>query len=160
MPTNLYGPNDNFHPENSHVIPALIRRFHEAKINYLSEVIIWGSGKSMREFLYVDDMAAASVYVMNLDNALYDQYTEPMSRHINVGYGTDLSIKELAETISEVVGYTGHICFDLTKPDGVDRKLMDSSRINNLGWRPQVKLKDGLTNTYNDYLTNIETLRK
>jgi GDP-L-fucose synthase len=160
MPTNLYGVGDNYHPENSHVIPALIRRFHEAKMNNAPEVVIWGSGSPMREFLYVDDMAAASVYVMNLDKYLYDQHTEPMLSHINVGYGSDVTIKSLAQTISEVVGYQGSIGFDITKPDGTARKLMDSSRLNSLGWQAQVNLKDGLTKAYQDYLANSEALRK
>ena len=160
MPTSLYGPGDNYHSENSHVIPALIRRFHEAKINQLPQVLIWGSGMPMREFLYVDDMAAASVYVMHLDKALYDQHTEPMLSHINVGFGADFTIKEVAEIIAEVVGYLGHIEFDRTKPDGTPRKFMDSSRLNGLGWHAEVNLKDGLTQAYQDYLANSETLRK
>ena len=160
MPTNLYGPGDNYHPENSHVIPALIRRFHEAKVNLAPEVVIWGSGAPMREFLYVDDMAAASVYVMNLDKGLYDKHTEPMQSHINVGFGSDVTIKELAQTISEVIGYQGLISFDPTKPDGTPRKLMDSGRLNSLGWQAQVNLKDGLTKAYQDYLANSEVLRK
>ena len=160
MPTSLYGSGDNYHSENSHVIPALIRRFHEAKINRLPQVLIWGSGMPMREFLYVDDMASASVYVMHLDKALYDQHTEPMLSHINVGFGADFTIKEVAEIIAEVVGYLGHIEFDRTKPDGTPRKLMDSSRLNGLGWHAEVNLKDGLTQAYQDYLANSETLRK
>jgi GDP-L-fucose synthase len=160
MPTNLYGVGDNYHPENSHVIPALIRRFHEAKMNNAPEVVIWGSGSPMREFLYVDDMAAASVYVMNLDKNIYDQYTEPMLSHINVGYGSDVTIKSLAQTISAVVGYQGSIGFDITKPDGTARKLMDSGRLNSLGWHAQVNLEDGLTKAYQDYLANSEALRK
>jgi GDP-L-fucose synthase len=160
MPTNLYGVGDNYHPENSHVIPALIRRFHEAKINNAPEVVIWGSGSPMREFLYVDDMAAASVYVMNLDKRMYDQHTEPMLSHINVGFGSDVTIKALAQTISEVVAYQGGIGFDITKPDGTARKLMDSGRLNSLGWKAQVNLKDGLMKAYQDYLANSEVLRK
>ena len=160
MPTNLYGPGDNYHPENSHVIPALIRRFHEAKVNLAPEVVIWGSGAPMREFLYVDDMAAASVYVMNLDKGLYDRHTEPMQSHINVGFGSDVTIKELAQTISEVIGYQGSIGFDVTKPDGTARKLMDSGRLNSLGWQAQVNLRDGLSLAYQDYLANSEVLRK
>ena len=160
MPTNLYGVGDNYHPENSHVIPALIRRFHEAKVNGLPEVMIWGSGSPMREFLYVDDMAAASVYVMNLDKAIYDEHTEPMLSHINVGFGSDVTIKALAHTVSEVVGYQGLIGFDSTKPDGTPRKLMDSGRLNSLGWHANVSLKDGLYKAYQDYLTNSEALRK
>ncbi len=160
MPTNLYGVGDNYHSENSHVIPALIRRFHEAKVKQAPEVIIWGSGSPMREFLYVDDMAAACVYVMNLDKSTYDQHTEPMLSHINVGYGSDVTIKALAQTISAVVGYQGGIGFDITKPDGTARKLMDSGRLNSLGWRAQVNLEDGLTKAYQDYLANSEALRK
>jgi GDP-L-fucose synthase len=160
MPTNLYGAGDNYHPENSHVIPALIRRFHEAKMNNAPEVVIWGSGSPMREFLYVDDMAAASVYVMNLDKSIYDQHTEPMLSHINVGYGTDVTIKQLAQTISEVLGYEGNISFDATKPDGPARKLMDTSRLNGLGWHAKINFKEGLGMAYQDYLTNSEALRK
>jgi GDP-L-fucose synthase len=160
MPTNLYGVGDNYHPENSHVIPALIRRFHEAKINNATEVIIWGSGSPMREFLYVDDMAAASVFVMNLDKRIYDQKTEPMLSHVNVGFGSDVTIKALAQTISAVVGYQGRIGFDTTKPDGTARKLMDSGRLNSLGWQAQVNLNEGLTKAYQDYLANSEVLRK
>jgi len=160
MPTNLYGIGDNYHSENSHVIPALIRRFHEAKINKLSEVIIWGSGSPMREFLYVDDMAAASVYVMNLDKNIFDQYTKPMMSHINVGSGVDVTIQELAKTISEIVDYPCTIIFDRTKPDGSSRKLMDSSRLNSLGWKSKISLKDGLMKAYQDYLANNKVLRK
>jgi GDP-L-fucose synthase len=160
MPTNLYGVGDNYHSENSHVIPALIRRFHEAKVNLAPEVVIWGSGAPMREFLYVDDMAAASVYVMNLDKGLYDKHTEPMQSHINVGFGSDVTIKALAQTISDVVDYQGRIGFDVTKPDGTARKLMDSSRLNGLGWQAQVNLRDGLSLAYQDYLANSEVLRK
>ena len=160
MPTNLYGVGDNYHPENSHVIPALIRRFHEAKVNGFPEVMIWGSGAPMREFLYVDDMAAASVYVMNLDKAVYDVHTEPMLSHINVGYGSDVTIKELAETVSKVVGYQGSIGFDTTKPDGTLKKLMDSSRLNGLGWQAKVGLREGLVKAYQDFLDNNEVLRK
>jgi GDP-L-fucose synthase len=160
MPTNLYGVGDNYHPENSHVIPALIRRFHEAKINHIPEVVIWGSGSPMREFLYVDDMAAASVYVMNLDKNIYHQHTKPMLNHINVGFGSDVTIKQLAQTISEVLGYQGRISFDVTKPDGPARKLMDSGRLHSLGWHAKINLKEGLGMAYQDYLSNIETLRK
>jgi len=160
MPTNLYGAGDNYHPENSHVIPALIRRFHEAKINKSPKVVIWGSGSPMREFLYVDDMAAASVHVMNLDKNIYEKHTEPMLSHINVGFGSDVTIKELAKIISEVVGYQGVVNFDPTKPDGTARKLMDSSRLNALGWKAQVNLRDGLSLAYQDYLANSEVLRK
>jgi GDP-L-fucose synthase len=160
MPTNLYGVGDNYHPENSHVIPALIRRFHEAKMNKSPKVVIWGSGSPMREFLYVDDMAAASIHVMNLEKNIYDKQTEPMLSHINVGFGSDVTIKDLAKTISEVVNYQGGIDFDPTKPDGAARKLMDSSRLNGLGWKAQVNLKDGLFLAYQDYLANSEVLRK
>jgi GDP-L-fucose synthase len=152
MPTNLYGPGDNYHPENSHVIPALIRRFHEAKINNAPRVTIWGTGTPKRDFLYVDDMARASVHVMNLDKASYDQHTEPMCSHINVGTGSDLTIKELAETIKAVVGYEGDIEFDPSKPDGSPRKLMDSRRLNSLGWAPTVGLKEGLAKAYADFV--------
>jgi GDP-L-fucose synthase len=160
MPTNLYGVGDNYHPENSHVIPALIRRFQEAKINKSPKVVIWGSGSPMREFLYVDDMAAASVHVMNLDKNIYEKHTESMLSHINVGFGSDVSIKDLAKIISEVVGYQGVVEFDSTKPDGTARKLMDSGRLNRLGWKAQVNLKDGLFLAYQDYLSNSEVLRK
>jgi GDP-L-fucose synthase len=152
MPTNLYGPGDNYHPENSHVIPALIRRFHEAKINNAPSVTIWGTGTPKREFLYVDDMARASVHVMNLDKATYDQHTEAMCSHINVGTGTDLTVKELAETIKAVVGYEGDIEFDPSKPDGSPRKLMDSQRLNSLGWAPNTGLKEGLAKAYADFV--------
>lgn len=154
MPTNLYGPGDNYHPENSHVIPALIRRFHEAKISNAQSVVIWGSGKPRREFLYVDDMAAASVHVMNLDKAIYNQHTQSMLSHINVGFGSDIAIKELAELIGKTVGYQGEIKFDSTKPDGTPRKLMDSSRLNKLGWSAQVNLEVGLNTAYQDFLKN------
>jgi GDP-L-fucose synthase len=160
MPTNLYGAGDNYHHENSHVIPALIRRFHEAKLNNAPEVVIWGSGSPMREFLYVDDMAAASIFVMNLDKRIYDQQTAPMLSHINVGFGSDVTIKALAETISEIVGYEGFISFDHTKLDGMPKKLMDSGRLNSLGWQAQVNLKDGLAKAYQDYLKNSKTLRR
>ena len=160
MPTNLYGEGDNYHPENSHVIPALVRRFHEAKVNKLVQVAIWGSGTPMREFLYVDDMATASVHVMNLDKAIYDQHTLPMMSHINVGFGSDVSIKSLAENVAEVVGYSGQIVFDLTKPDGTPRKLMDTGRLNDLGWHAKINLKEGLVKAYQDFLKNSEVLRK
>ena len=154
MPTNLYGPGDNYHPENSHVIPALIRRFHEAKINNAPSVAIWGTGTPKREFLYVDDMAAASVHVMNLPKPTYDQHTSPMLSHINVGYGTDVSIAEVAKSIAQVVGYTGAVTFDTSKPDGAPRKWMDSSRLNSLGWQAQVPLLQGLTQAYQDFLSS------
>ena len=152
MPTNLYGPGDNYHPENSHVIPALIRRFSEAKVSQVPKVTIWGTGTPSREFLYVDDMAAASVHVMNLPKATYDQHTSPMQSHINVGFGSDITIAELARTVGQVVGYRGEIDFDATKPDGAPRKLMDSSRLNALGWQAQVSLQDGLALAYQDFL--------
>ena len=152
MPTNLYGPGDNYHPENSHVLPALIRRFHEAKRDGLPQVTVWGSGTPRREFLYVDDMAAASVHVMNLDKAVYDQHTQPMLSHINVGYGADVSIAEAAQTIAQVVGYTGAVTFDTSKPDGTPRKWMDSQRLHDLGWQPTVDLREGLKRAYADFL--------
>ena len=151
MPTNLYGPGDNYHPENSHVIPALIRRFHEAKESKAVQVTIWGTGTPRREFLYVDDMAAASVFVMELDQAVYDQQTEPMCSHINVGYGSDVTIAELAKAVGVAVGYQGSIDFDPSKPDGAPRKWMDSSRLNRLGWNPLVNLNDGLLLAYQDF---------
>jgi GDP-L-fucose synthase len=151
MPTNLYGPGDNYHPENSHVIPALIRRFHEAKINNAPSVTIWGTGTPKREFLYVDDMARACVHVMHLDKETYNQHTEPMCSHINVGTVSDLTIKELAETIKAVVGYEGDIEFDPSKPDGSPRKLMDSRRLNSLGWAPTIGFKKGLAKAYADF---------
>ncbi|QRR34229.1 GDP-L-fucose synthase [Hydrogenophaga sp. YM1] len=152
MPTNLYGPGDNYHPDNSHVIPALIRRFHEAKEIDAPEVAIWGSGAPLREFLYVDDMAAACVHVMNLPKARYAQHTQPMLSHINVGSGSDLSIAELAHGIARVVGFKGRIGFDARKPDGAPRKLMNSDRLHSLGWRAQVDLPQGLALTYQDFL--------
>jgi len=154
MPTNLYGPGDNYHPENSHVIPALILRFHEAKLTNAPSVAIWGTGTPKREFLYVDDMAAASVHVMNLPQITYLQHSTPMLSHINVGYGSDVSIAEVARIIAQVVGYTGGITFDICKPDGAPRKLMDSSRINALGWQAQVSLQAGLELAYEDFLKN------
>ena len=152
MPTNLYGPGDNYHPENSHVIPALIRRFHEAKVANAPTVAIWGTGTPRREFLYVDDMAAASVHVMKLPKAIYDQHTTPMQSHINVGFGSDVTIAEVAQTIALTVGYTGRIEFDTTKPDGAPRKWMDSSRLNVLGWQAKVGLQDGLAAAYQNFL--------
>ena len=154
MPTNLYGPGDNYHPENSHVIPALLRRFHEAKVNQVPSVAIWGSGKPFREFLYVDDMAAASVYVMTLPKDKYDQHTTPMQSHINVGYGSDITIAQLATTVGKVVGYQGDIVFDATKPDGAPRKLMDSSLLKTLGWGAKVDIEVGLSLAYQDFLTH------
>jgi GDP-L-fucose synthase len=152
MPTNLYGPGDNYHPENSHVIPALIRRFHEAKVANSSTVTIWGTGTPRREFLYVDDMAVASIHVMNLDKALYDAQTQPMLSHINVGFGKDVTIRELAESIAMVVGFKGDLAFDKSKPDGAPRKLMDSSRTRALGWQAKVGLDAGLKLAYEDFL--------
>jgi GDP-L-fucose synthase len=159
MPTNLYGQNDNFHPENSHVIPAMMRRFHEAKEAGASEVVVWGSGKPMREFLHVDDMAAASVYVMNLDDATYQANTEGMLSHINVGTGVDCTIRELAETMKCVVGLASELVFDTSKPDGTPRKLMDVSRLNALGWKASISLQDGLMQTYAWFLDNQRELR-
>lgn len=156
MPTNLYGPGDNYHPENSHVVPALIRRFHEAKQSGAPSVIVWGTGKPLREFLYVDDMAAASVHVMQLPRTVYEQYTQPMLSHINVGYGEDVSIAELTRCIAEVVGYRGRVVFDSSKPDGTPRKLMDSSRLRNLGWAPRVSLANGLKRAYEDFLEHLQ----
>ena len=152
MPTNLYGPGDNYHPQNSHVIPALIRRFHEAKVNNAPTVTIWGSGTPKREFLYVDDMAAASVFVMNLPKAVYDQHTTPMQSQINVGYGTDITIAELAQAVSDSTGYQGKIDFDPSQPDGSPRKLMDSTRLNALGWQAQVNLEQGLAFAYQEFV--------
>jgi len=154
MPTNLYGPGDNYHPENSHVIPALIRRFHEAKVSNSPSVTIWGSGTPKREFLYVDDMASASVFVMNLPKATLDAHTQPMQSHINVGFGDDVSIKELALAVGSTVGYQGVIDFDTNKPDGAPRKLMDSSRLNALGWQARVGLEQGLVQAYQDFLNS------
>lgn len=158
MPTNLYGTGDNYHPENSHVIPALIRRFHEAKTNAAKSVTIWGTGTPMREFLFVDDMAEASVHVMELDHALYAANTQPMLSHINVGTGEDLTIRELAETVGKVVGFTGRIEFDPSKPDGTPRKLMDVSRLRALGWTAKVGLEEGLTMAYADFMENAVRL--
>jgi len=152
MPTNLYGINDNFHPENSHVIPALMRRFHEAKVNNDAEVIVWGTGNAMREFLYVDDMAEASLFVLELDEQTYQANTRPMLSHINVGTGKDVIIREMAETMKEVVGFKGNLTFDTTKPDGSPRKLIDVSRLSNMGWKYSINLEDGLKKTYEWYL--------
>jgi GDP-L-fucose synthase len=154
MPTNLYGPGDNYHPQNSHVIPALIRRFHEAKLSGTPEVAIWGTGTPKREFLYVDDMASASVFVMNLPLVIYQTHTLPMQGHINVGYGSDITIYELAHAVSKAVGYPGHISFDATKPDGAPRKWMDSTRLNSLGWLPKIDLAQGLALAYEDFVKN------
>ena len=159
MPTNLYGPHDNYHPENSHVIPALLRRFHEAVKRGDEEVVIWGSGNPMREFLHVDDMAAASVHVMALDSMTYQTNTQPMLSHINVGTGVDCTIRELAETIAKVTGFSGLLCFDASKPDGAPRKLMDVSRLNALGWQASINLEDGLRDAYDWYVNNVEEAR-
>jgi len=154
MPTNLYGPNDNFHPENSHVIPALLRRFHEAVQSKADKVVIWGSGTPRREFLHVDDMAAASVHVMELDSKTYQTNTEPMLSHTNVGTGVDCTIRELAETVAHVTGFTGKLAFDSSKPDGTPRKLMDVSRLKALGWKASISLEEGLQNAYQWFLAN------
>lgn len=159
MPTNLYGPHDNFHPSNSHVIPALIRRFHEAKLANAAEVVVWGSGTPMREFLYVDDMAAASIHVMELNTATYQANTQPMLSHINVGTGVDCTIRELAETVARVVGFTGSVAFDATKPDGTPRKLLDVSRLKALGWQYSVSLEAGLEQAYAWFLANQARFR-
>lgn len=159
MPTNLYGPGDNFHPENSHVVPALIRRFHEAKHSGASEVAIWGSGKPFREFLHVDDMAAASLFVLDLDVETYSANTQPMLSHINVGSSDEVSIGDLALLISGVVGYQGNVIFDSSKPDGAPRKLMDSSRLEKMGWKAGIGLREGLVDAYNWFLDNQEKFR-
>lgn len=160
MPTNLYGENDNFHSENSHVIPALLRRFHEAKMRNDNEIIVWGTGKPMREFLHVDDMAAASIHVMELADDVYTTNTQPMLSHINVGTGVDCTIRELAETIAKVVGFYGKLTFDSSKPDGAPRKLMDVSRLEELGWQYQISLDKGLKMTYQWFLDNQDNFRK
>ena len=160
MPTNLYGAHDNFHPENSHVIPALLRRFHEAKLNNDTEVVAWGSGKPMREFLYVDDMADASIHVMNLDKSTYDENTEPMISHINVGTGVDCTIRELVETVAKVVGFEGDIKFDMTKPDGAPRKLMNVDRLKSLGWGYTTSLEEGLRLAYQWFIENQASFRR
>lgn len=160
MPTNLYGPGDNYHPENSHVIPALIRRFHEAKLGHAPEVVVWGSGTPRREFLHVDDMAAASIHVMNLPENQWKSHVEPMCSHINVGSGTDCTIRELAESIAAVVGYQGDIVFDASKPDGTPRKWMDSSILHSLGWQARYTLKDGLANAYQWFVNNAAQVRQ
>ena len=152
MPTNLYGVNDNFHPENSHVIPAIMRRFHEAKINNDPEVVVWGTGNAMREFLYVDDMAAASLFVLELDEQTYQDNTRPMLSHINIGTGVDITIREMAETMKKVVGFEGELIFDTTKPDGALRKLVDVKRLSSMGWRYTTKLREGLEITYAWYI--------
>lgn len=160
MPTNLYGPGDNFHPENSHVIPAMLRRFHEAKAAAATEVVVWGSGTPRREFLHVDDMAAACLHVMQLPPEIYQAHTEPMLSHINIGYGEDVSIRELAETMAQVVGFGGNIVFDTAKPDGTPRKWMDSRRIKALGWQPRIDLQTGLKDTYRWFLAHRQVLRE
>ena len=159
MPTNLYGPRDNYHPENSHVIPALLRRFHEAKVSGASQISIWGTGKAQREFLHVDDMADASIQVMNLPAEQYWQLAEPRMSHINVGSGQDYSIAELVSTIKEVTGYTGKIAYDTSKPDGAPRKLMDNAKLRSLGWKPKYSLKEGLSDAYLWYVDNIDSVR-
>lgn len=159
MPTNLYGPHDNYHPENSHVIPALLRRFHEATLRGDDEVVIWGSGTPMREFLHVDDMAAASVHVMNLDDATYQAHTQPMLSHINVGTGQDCTIRELAETIARVTEFQGRLSFDSSKPDGTPRKLMDVSRLAKLGWTASIDLETGLRDAYRWFVEHIDDVR-
>ncbi|MEP4558932.1 GDP-L-fucose synthase [Cobetia amphilecti] len=159
MPTNLYGPHDNFHPHNSHVIPALLRRFHEAKQQGESEVVVWGSGNPMREFLHVDDMAAASVHVMELDDSAYQANTSPMLSHINVGTGVDCTIRELAETVQRVIGFEGELTFDASKPDGTPRKLMDVSRLKALGWEASITLEEGLVDTYGWFIDNQDRFR-
>jgi nucleoside-diphosphate-sugar epimerase len=160
MPTNLYGPGDNFHAENSHVLPALIRRFHDAVENGRDEVVIWGTGTPRREFLHVDDMAEACMFVLDLDEATYTANTEPMLSHINVGYGEDISIAGLAQLIAEVTGFGGRISFDATRPDGTKRKLMDVSRLASMGWRANISLEEGVGNTYRWFLDNQATLRE
>mgnify|MGYP000653226046 CR=1 FL=1 len=159
MPTNLYGPGDNYHPDNSHVIPALLRRLHEAKLAQAPEVVIWGSGQPKREFLFVDDMAAASVFVMGLAPAAYGAQVQPQLSHINVGFGADVTISELAHLIAEVVGYAGKLAFDVNKPDGAPRKLMDSGRLLNMGWQPQVLLREGLAVAYRS-MTDTANIHK
>lgn len=159
MPTNLYGENDNFHPDNSHVIPALMRRFHEAKLNDVPEVVVWGTGKPMREFLHVDDMAAASIFVANVSDEIYQSCTEPMLSHINVGTGVDCTISEMAHTMAEVVGYKGKITFDTSKPDGAPRKLMNVDTLKKLGWTYNIELKEGLASTYEWFLEHQDDFR-
>jgi nucleoside-diphosphate-sugar epimerase len=159
MPTNLYGPGDNFHSVNSHVVPALIKRFHAAKNDGQSEISIWGSGTPMREFLHVDDMAAASLFVLDMDPELYQQNTQPMLSHINVGSGSEVSIRDLALLIRDVVGYEGALTFDVSQPDGSPRKLMDSSRLENMGWKAGIGLRKGLVDAYGWYLESLDTVR-
>ncbi len=159
MPTNLYGPGDSYHPQHSHVIPGLIRRFHQAKVASQPSVMVWGTGTPRREFLYVDDMAEASVHVMNLDKAIYDTHTLPMQSHINVGYGSDVTIRELAHAVAQAVGYPGAITFDSSKPDGAPRKWMDSSRLMALGWKPRMQLAEGLALAYQDFVAREAAAR-
>ena len=159
MPTNLYGPFDNFHPENSHVLPALLRRFHEAKLAKAPEVVVWGSGTPMREFLHVDDMAEASLHVLRLDRAVYEAHTQPMQRHVNVGTGVDVTIRALAEQVAAVVGFEGQLTFDASKPDGTPRKLLDVSLLAELGWQARITLREGLEHTYAWFLDNLEGAR-
>jgi nucleoside-diphosphate-sugar epimerase len=160
MPTNLYGPHDNFHPEGSHVVPAMIRRFHEAKEAGAAEVVVWGTGKPMREFLYVDDMAAASLFVLDLAPETYHAHTRQMLSHINVGTGIDITIRELAETVARLVGYQGNIVFDSSKPDGTPRKLLDVSTLANMGWKAKVGLEEGLRDAYRWFLDNPDLVRR
>ena len=160
MPTNLYGPHDTYHPDNSHVIPALLRRFHEAKQSGANSITIWGTGKALREFLHVDDMARASIHVMNLPPETYQQVTEPRLSHINVGSGVDCSIGELVKTICDVTGFEGRIEYDTDKPDGAPRKLMDNSKLRSLGWEPEISLREGLADAYRWYVDNIDTARR
>ena len=160
MPTNLYGPGDNFHPENSHVLPALMRRFHEAVEESRDEVVIWGTGTPRREFLHVEDMAQASLFVLDLDQSTYADNTDPMLSHINVGYGDDVSSADLAQLIAEVTGFTGRISFDATKPDGTARKLMDVSRLREMGWAARIPLEEGVRTTYEWFLENHAALRE
>ena len=159
MPTNLYGPHDNFHPSNSHVIPALLRRFHEAREQNTPDVMVWGSGTPMREFLHVDDMAAASIHVMELAQEVLQEYTQPMLSHINVGTGVDCTIRELAQTIAQVVGYKGRVVFDAGKPDGTPRKLLDVTRLHQLGWYHEISMEAGLASTYQWFLENQHRYR-
>ncbi|MEB0979170.1 GDP-L-fucose synthase [Citrobacter portucalensis] len=159
MPTNLYGPHDNFHPSNSHVIPALLRRFHEAREQNTPDVVVWGSGTPMREFLHVDDMAAACIHVMELDREVWQEYTQPMLSHINVGTGVDCTIRELAQTLAQVVGYKGRVVFDASKPDGTPRKLLDVTRLHQLGWYHEISLEAGLASTYQWFLENQQRYR-
>jgi GDP-L-fucose synthase len=160
MPTNLYGPNDNFHAENSHVIPALLRRFHESKIGNINVVNVWGSGKPSREFLHVNDMAEASIFIMNLENKIFYKRNQPMLSHVNVGTGSDCTINQLTKTIAKVVGYQGEICWDLNKPEGTPRKLLDVSHLEGLGWKSKISLEAGLKKTYEWFLDNQDKFRK